>query len=68
MTWRYEPRQAADGSRQEVYIVTFRTEQQNERVGKVFHDLEEAKEEARRIDDAADHTTGAGVVIRRVGE
>lgn len=46
-----------------VYIVTFKTEQQDSRVGAVYFTLEEAKAEVERL-DAANSWSSAMVVIR----
>lgn len=46
-----------------VYVVTYKTEQQDSRVGAVYFDLDEAKAEVERLDKASSWAS-AMVVIR----
>jgi len=48
-----------------VFIVTYRTEQQDSRIGAVYFDLGEAKAEVARLEEANPRSTlSAGIVIR----
>lgn len=50
----------------EVYIVTFKSEQQDTRIGAVYFTLEEAKVEVERLESACDYVNlCAGIVIRQ---
>jgi hypothetical protein len=51
----------------EVYIITFKTEQMDDRIGAVYCDLASAKEEVERLEGANLHANlQAGIVVRQV--
>lgn len=47
-----------------IYIITFKTEQCDTRIGAVYFTLEEAKAEVERLDAANPSNLSAGIVIR----
>jgi hypothetical protein len=49
----------------DIWIVVFKTEQQDERIGAVYTDLEEAKAECERLENAQSYANVSAYPVQR---